>query len=112
MAALHRGLVWQRTSPTAQQPDGPVLYQIIFRTSATPGNIPVVSAPHTLANSPISVGGGNVAIGGLSGHRSTGIISLAGGQTLPAARNVPRASAGPGPDGGPLTRCGALSSDS
>ena len=47
MAALHRGLLWQRTSPTRQQPDGPVLYQIIFRTSATPGNIPVVSATHT-----------------------------------------------------------------
>ena len=111
MAALHRGLVWQRTSPTTQRPDGPILYQIIFRTSATPGNIPVISATHTLANSPISVGGGNVAIGGLSVNGSTGIISFAGGQTFPGGGTVTSVSAGPGLAGGPITSSGTLSLD-
>jgi len=111
MAALHRALVWQRTSPAAQQPDGPVLYQIIFRTSATPGNIPVVSPTYTLANSPISVGGGNVAIGGLSVNGSTGIISFANGQTFPGAGTVTSVNAGPGLAGGPITNSGTLSLD-
>src|SRR5205823_8414996 len=45
LASLHpqTALVWQRTSPTAQKPDGPVLYQIIFRSSAIPGNVPMIS---------------------------------------------------------------------
>jgi len=111
IAALHRGLVWQRTAPTAQQPDGPVLYQIIFRTSARPGNIPVISPTYTLANSPISVGGGNVAIGGLSVNGSTGIISFANGQTFPSAGTVTSVSAGSGLAGGPITGSGALSLD-
>src|SRR5215471_536018 len=111
VASLHRALAWQRTSPTAQQPDGPVLFQIIFRRSATPGNVPVISPTHALANSPISVGAGNVVIGGLSINGSTGIISFAGGQTFPTIGTVTNVNAGPGLAGGPITTSGALSLD-
>jgi len=83
-AGPHGGLVWQRLSPST---DGPVLYQIIFRSSATPGHIPAISPNHTLMNSPFSVGGdGSVAIGGLS-ISSTGIITFANGQTLFSSLN-------------------------
>ena len=38
VAGLHsfKNVVWQRTSPNAKHPDGPVLYQIIFRSNASP----------------------------------------------------------------------------
>jgi hypothetical protein len=75
-----KDLVWQRTSPNAKQPDGPVLYQIIFRSSATPGHVPLISPTYTLIDSPISVVGGSVVIGGMSIDGSTGIISFAGAE--------------------------------
>ncbi|HZR28554.1 MAG TPA: hypothetical protein VFA71_07220 [Terriglobales bacterium] len=80
VAGLHssKNVVWQRTSPNAKQPDGPVLYQIIFRSSATPTHVPVISPTFTLIDSPISVVGGNVVIGGMSINGSTGVISFAG----------------------------------
>ncbi len=85
-ASLHPGsnLVWQRSSPTPQKLDGPVLYQLLFNASGVPGTVPVFdSNPRHLINSPIRVGGGNVAIGGLSISGGTGIITFANGQTFP-----------------------------
>src|SRR5260370_15919085 len=112
MAALHRALVWQRTSPTAQQPDGPVLYQLAVRGSGASGSVAVVDTnQRPLVNSPIIGGGGNVAVGGLSVSGSTGIISFAGGQTFPGMGTVNSVSAGAGLAGGPITRSGALNLD-
>jgi hypothetical protein len=48
MASLHSALVWQRTSPTVQKPEGPVLYQILFRSSAKPGFVPKIDGSFTL----------------------------------------------------------------
>lgn len=80
IAGLHpfKNAAWQRTSPSTKQLDGPVLYQIIFRSSATPNHVPVISPSYTLTDSPISVVGGNVVIGGMSIDGSTGVISFAG----------------------------------
>ena len=85
MVSLHPDpqLRWQRISPTSQKPDGPVLYQLLLNASGTPGTVPVFdSNPRHLINSPITVGGGNVAIGGLSINGSSGVISFAGSQTF------------------------------
>jgi hypothetical protein len=85
-ASLHSGLVWQRTSPTSQKPEGPVLYQLVLNASGTPGTVPVFDTnPRHLINSPILVGINNVAIGGLSIDSSSGLISFANGQTFPAS---------------------------
>ena len=75
-------LLWQRVSPTAQQPDGPVLYQIIFRSSAAPNHIPKISNSHTLINSLLTDNGSQVAVGGLA-ISSNGLISFANGQSFP-----------------------------
>jgi len=83
-----RQLRWQRLSPTAQQPDGPVLYTIIIRSSATPQHLPKISGNYTLMNSLISDDGTNVYIGGVGGtsiNGSTGIISFASGQNIAAS---------------------------
>ncbi|HLQ51069.1 MAG TPA: hypothetical protein VK129_06190 [Terriglobales bacterium] len=93
MAALQPHLAWQRTSPTAQHPDGPVLYQIIFRSSATPGSIPKIGNNFTLTNSLITDNGSQVAIGNLS-IASGGIISFANGQTFPGTGSGTVTSAG------------------
>src|SRR5262249_3060150 len=92
-------LGWQRTSPTLEQPDGPVLYQIIFRSSATPGTVPVISPTFPLMNShivdsgtmlnlsePVVFTGGQTFPGVLSlgGGTMTGNITFAGGQTFPS----------------------------
>jgi len=79
-ASLHGGGPWRRISPTAEKLEGPVLYQIIFRSSATPNHVPAISSSFTLMDSPITVGGGNVSIGGMSVNGSTGMISFANGQ--------------------------------
>src|SRR5260370_11895133 len=76
-------LVWQRTSPSAEKPDGPVLYQILFRSSATPGSIPKIAGNFTLTNSLITEGNGFIAIGGMSISGGSGIITFANGQTFP-----------------------------
>ncbi len=97
MASLRPGheLLWRRTSPSPEKPDGPVLYQIIFRSSATPGHIPMIAPNFTLMNSPFSVdGNNNVVIGGLLIDRNTGIISFATNQSFPGTGTVNSVSAG------------------
>jgi hypothetical protein len=71
MAGLRSELVWQRTSPKSGSAEGPVLYQLIFRSSATPGNVPAIASNFTLTNSPISVTGSGIQVSGnvqTSGH--------------------------------------------
>src|SRR5260370_19480529 len=78
-------LHWQRTSPTAQQPDGPVLYQLVF-TPGTPGTIAKFdNNPRHLINSHITDNDVVAAIRGLSINASTGIVTFAGGQTFPGS---------------------------
>jgi hypothetical protein len=100
MASLRpgHGLVWQRTSPSVQQPDGPVLYQLLFSASGMPGTVPVFDAnPRHLANSPIAITSGNIVIGsnGFSINGSTGIITFASGQTFPASGSLSGEVTGP-----------------
>jgi hypothetical protein len=87
------GLVWQRVRTPDQPLDGPILYQIIFRSSATPGHIPRIANNFTLTNSLISDNGSQVAIGGLS-IDTNGIVSFANGQTFPSAGGVNSVTAG------------------
>jgi hypothetical protein len=86
-------LVWRKVSPTVQQPGGPVLYQIIFRSNATPNHIPKISNNHTLIDSLLSDNGSQVAIGNLA-ITSSGVISFANGQSFPGT--VTGVSAGDG----------------
>jgi hypothetical protein len=86
MASLRPNLElhWQRVSPTVHQPDGPVLYQLLFNASGTPGTLARFDTnPRHLTNSLITDNGSMVAIGGLSISRA-GLISFAGGQMFPA----------------------------
>src|SRR5579859_3873348 len=86
MANLRPGhdLVWRRVSPSPQTPDGPVLYQLLFNASGSPGTLARFDAnPRHLTNSLITDNGSMVAIGGLS-ISGAGLISFAGGQTFPA----------------------------
>ena len=79
MASLRPGreLVWQRTSPSAEKPDGPVLYQILFRSSAHIGSIPKIGPTYTLVDSGLMFdNGGNLVIGGLSINGSTGVVTF------------------------------------
>jgi len=119
VASLHpgHGLMWQRTSPSVQQPDGPVLYQLIFNASGVPGTVPVFDAnPRHLANSPIAISGGNVVIGGGNGviiNGATGIINFASGQTFPGGGSVSSVGlSAPASDfnvtGSPVTTTGTL----
>jgi len=88
MASLRPEPVWHRTSPKTGEVEGPVLYQIIFRSSATPGNVPKIANNFTLANSPIAVTGSGIQVSGdvqSSGHfigdgsQLTNLPSSAGG---------------------------------
>ncbi|HZR27565.1 MAG TPA: hypothetical protein VFA71_02195, partial [Terriglobales bacterium] len=108
LAGLHPEVVWQRTSPSVKNPEGPVLYQIIFRSNAAPGTIPVISNTFTLTNSPITVGSGMVAIGGLGINSTTGIISFAATQTFPGAGTVTGITAGSGLNGGTINTSGTI----
>ncbi|HTD23955.1 MAG TPA: hypothetical protein VK738_14960 [Terriglobales bacterium] len=119
MASLRpgHGLMWQRTSPTVPQPDGPVLYQLIFNASGVPGTVPAFDTnPRHLTNSPITVSGGNVLIGGGNGtmiNGTTGIISFANGQTFPGAGGASSVGlSAPASDfnvtGSPVTTSGTL----
>jgi hypothetical protein len=87
MAALQPHLVLERTSPTQEHPDGPVLYQLLFSTGGTPGTLAKFDTnPRHLTNSLITDNGAQVAIGSLS-IASTGIMTFANGQTFPGAGN-------------------------
>src|SRR5712692_10608738 len=80
-------LRWHRLSPNSENPDGPVLYQLLFNASGTPGTIAKFdSNPRHLANSLITDNGSIVAIGSLS-IDNTGLITFKSGQSflLPAA---------------------------
>src|SRR5437762_2476273 len=88
VASLHsnNGLVWQRTSPTVQKPDGPVLYQLLFSTAGIPNQVAKFDTnPRHLTNSLLSDDGSNVRVGTSNTFAiaSTGIISFAAGQTFP-----------------------------
>src|SRR5712691_4591016 len=104
------GLVSQRTSPNRKALDGPVLYQILFRSSATPGHLPKIAPNFTLTNSLISEGNGFIAIGALS-INSSGIIAFANGQTFPGNGTVSSISAGTGLTGGTITTTGTIGLD-
>jgi fibronectin type 3 domain-containing protein len=79
-------LMLQRVSPTVENPSGPVLYQILFRSSATPGNIPVISPQFTLMNSHISDSGSiinfSVPVTFANGQNFPGTLPLTGGTML------------------------------
>jgi hypothetical protein len=115
IAGLHSGstLLWHRTSPSAGNTEGPVLYQIIFRSSATPGSIPKISSTFTLTNSLISDDGTNIHIGGMLVNGSTGIITFANTQTFPGggAGTVTSVTAGAGLTGGQITSSGTIGLD-
>jgi hypothetical protein len=87
VASLHsdNGLVWQRTSPTAQKPDGPVLCQLLFSTAGIPNQIAKFDTnPRHLTNSLLSDNGSiRVGTGNLFAIASNGIITFASGQTFP-----------------------------
>src|SRR5437016_275978 len=98
-ASLRTGnnLVLQRTSPAPQKLEGPVLYQLLFNVNGAPGTVPVFdSNPRHLTNSPITVGGGNVAIAGLSINGGSGVISFADGQSFPGTGTVTSVGVGSG----------------
>jgi len=88
VASLHsnNGLVWRRTSPTAQKPDGPVLYQLLFSTAGIPNQVAKFDTnPRHLTNSLLSDDGSNVRVGtgNIFAIASNGIITFASGQTFP-----------------------------
>jgi outer membrane lipoprotein-sorting protein len=109
MASLRPGLVWQRTSPKPGGVEGPVLYQLLFSASGTPGTLAKFDTnPRHLTNSLITDNGSMVAIGALS-ITSAGLIGFAGGQTFP--NTVTSVASGAGLTGGPITTGGTLSLD-
>jgi hypothetical protein len=79
-------LVLWRVSPTPEKPDGPVLYQLLFNASGTPGTLPVFDTnPRHLVNSDIKDAGGIVSIGG-SGFMidaNSGVVTFVNAQTFP-----------------------------
>src|SRR5260370_27550376 len=116
MASLrpHQELRWHRLLRNSENRDGRVLYQLLFNASGTPGAVPVFdSNPRHLINSPITVGGGNVAIGGLSISGGTGIITFANGQTFPGNSGGTVTSLSPGSgialSPSPITTTGSIS---
>jgi hypothetical protein len=111
----HQELRWQRVSPNVEQPDGPVLYQLLFSTGGTPGTVPAFDTnPRHLTNSPIVVNGGNVVIGGGNGltiNGGSGMITFTAGQTFPGTGtgSVTNVATGTGLSGGPITTTGTIS---
>jgi len=104
-------LLWQRVSPSVEKPDGPVLYQILFRSSATPGSIPKISTSFTLTNSLISEDGAGVHIGALA-IASNGAITLCCGQSFGSGGTggtMTLLNTGTGLTGGPVTTSGTVS---
>jgi hypothetical protein len=94
-------LRWQRTSPAPGETEGPVLYQLLFSATGTPGTIARFDTnPRHLTNSDIVDSGGIVAIGGLAIDAATGIVTFAGGQTFPGLGTITEVKAGTGLIGG------------
>jgi hypothetical protein len=105
----NQDLYWKRISPTPEKPDGPVLYQIIFRSSAHIGSIPKIGPTYTLVDSGLTLdNNGNVVISGLTINGSTGIITFAGGQPFPGTGTLTGVNTGLGLTGGPITASGTL----
>ena len=122
VASLHRtqneDVAWQRTSPNAKNLDGPVLYALIFRNSATVGAIPKISPTFTLTNSLLSEGAGTVTINGnfqVSGAGNKFIGDGSGLTNLPVAGinggTVTQVSVGTGLSAvpSPITNSGTIS---
>src|SRR5260370_23717790 len=109
MARLRPQVAWQRTSRSSKVLDGPVLYQIIIRSSATQGHIPKISSNFTLTNSLISEDVNGIHIGNLS-INSTGIITFANNQTFPG-NGVTSITAGSGLMGGTIATSGTIALD-
>jgi hypothetical protein len=102
MASLRPGpqVLWHRVSPSPEQPEGPVLYQLLLNASGTPGAVPVFDAnPRHLTNAPITITGGNVVIGGGSGliiNGTNGLVTFNSGQVFPGITGVNSVTAGNG----------------
>jgi hypothetical protein len=107
-ASLRAGhqLPLQRVSPTIGKPEGPVLYQILFRSSAKPGFIPKIDNNFTLTNSLITEDNTGVHIGALA-IASSGAITLCCGQSF-GAGTVTSVATGTGLTGGPITTSGTI----
>src|SRR5260370_5977325 len=77
-------LHWQRVSPSAEKPDGPVLYQLLFSTAGTPGTLAKFDTnPRHLTNSDITDNGGIFAA------RRMGIQPPPGHHSLPRGPHIP-----------------------
>jgi len=97
-------LRWQRTSPAPGETEGPVLYQLLFSASGTPGTIAKFdSNPRHLTNSSIVDNGSFVAIGDMTISDDSGFITFAGGQKFPGIGAIP----GTGSNGQVLTADGS-----
>jgi hypothetical protein len=111
-ASLRAGqLPLRRVSPTIGRPEGPVLYQIIFRSSAKPGFVPKIDSNFTLTNSLITEDDAGVHIGALA-IAATGQITLCCGQSFGAGGaggTVTNILTGTGLTGGPITTSGTVS---
>jgi hypothetical protein len=78
-------LALRRVSPTAEKPDGPVLYQLVF-TPGTPGTIARFDTnPRHLVNSDITDNGSTVVIGnsGFMINVGSGMVNFVNGQAFP-----------------------------
>src|SRR5215467_10476999 len=89
------GLGWQRVhsaEPGNGALEGPVLYQLLLNVSGTPGDVPMFDTnPRHLINSPITVSGGNIVIGGNSGliiNGGNGLVTFNSGQVFPGTTGV------------------------
>src|SRR5579859_4901686 len=113
MASLRpdQQLLWHRISPSPEQPGGPVLYQILFRSSAKPGFVPKIDGNFTLTNSLITEDNAGVHIGALA-IAPTGAITLCCGQSFGAGGaggTVTNIATGTGLTGGPISTSGTIS---
>ena len=106
LASLHmpaspsQSLAWKRVLPEGSDAlDGPVLFALVIRSSATPGSIPKIANNFTLSNSLLTDNGSQVAIGSLS-ISSSGVITFTNGQTFPGTGTITGVTAGTGLTGG------------
>src|SRR5579859_5253853 len=87
LASLHAKpqLAWQRTSPSTNQVDGPILYQLLFRAAnIQSGHLVGVGTAHQFITSLITDNGTSVAVNAFSIDGSTGLVTFAPNQTFPA----------------------------